>query len=106
MTMRRLSAVQWTWIVVIGGPILAFSIWALATNERLFLVTLLNGLTLGSLYFIVAAGFTLVFGLMRNVNLAHGSLYLLGGYVGFIVAEKTGWWLLAAAAGFAAAAVV
>ena len=30
---------------------------------------------------------------MRNVNLAHGSLYLLGGYVGFIVAERTGWWL-------------
>ena len=35
---------------------LVFSIWALATNERLFLVTVLNGLTLGSLYFIVAAG--------------------------------------------------
>ena len=51
-------------------------------------MTLLNGLTLASLYFIVASGFTLVFGLMRNVNLAHGSLYLLGGYVGFIVAEQ------------------
>ena len=103
---RRLTVAQWIWTLVIGGPILVFSIWALATNERLFLVTLLNGLTLGSLYFIVAAGFTLVFGLMRNVNLAHGSLYLLGGYVGFMVAERTGWWLLAAAAGFAAAAVV
>ena len=42
---------------------------------------------------------------MRNVNLAHGSLYLLGGYVGFIVAERTGWWILAVAAGFAAAAL-
>jgi branched-chain amino acid transport system permease protein len=41
----------------------------------------LNALTIGGLYFIVAAGFTLVFGLMRVVNLAHGSLYLLGGYV-------------------------
>ena len=57
-------------------------------NTRLYFVTLLNGLTLASLYFIVASGFTLVFGLMRNVNLAHGSLYLLGGYVGFIVAEQ------------------
>ena len=103
--MHRLTSQQWTWLVVLGGPVLAFSIWALIANERLFLVTLLNGLTLGSLYFIVAAGFTLVFGLMRNVNLAHGSLYLLGGYVGFVVAEKTGWWLLAAAAGFASAAV-
>ena len=65
-----------------------FSVWALVDNTRLYLVTLLNGLTLASLYFIVASGFTLVFGLMRNVNLAHGSLYLLGGYVGYMVAEQ------------------
>ena len=43
---------------------------------RLFLLTIMNGLTLAALYFLVASGFTLVFGLMRNVNLAHGSLYL------------------------------
>jgi branched-chain amino acid transport system permease protein len=93
-----------TWLLV-GGPLLALSAWGLVDNARLFLITLLNGLTLASLYFIVASGFTLVFGLMRNVNLAHGSLYLLGGYVAFIVAEKTGWWILALAAGFAAAAI-
>ena len=93
-----------TWLLV-GGPILAFSLWALFDNARLYLVTLLNGITLASLYFIVASGFTLVFGLMRNVNLAHGSLYLLGGYVGYVVANYTGWWILAVAAGFAAAAV-
>jgi branched-chain amino acid transport system permease protein len=91
---------------LIGGPIAIFSIWAIADNTRLYFVTLLNGLTLASLYFIVASGFTLVFGLMRNVNLAHGSLYLLGGYVGFIVAETTGWWILAVTAGFLAAAIV
>lgn len=99
-TVRRLAP----WVLV-GGPILVFAIWGLFDNARLFLVTLLNGLTLASLYFIVASGFTLVFGLMRNVNLAHGSLYLLGGYIGFIVAERTGWWPLAMAAGFAAAAL-
>ena len=92
------------WLLV-GGPIAVFSLWALFDNTRLYLVTLLNSLTLASLYFIVASGFTLVFGLMRNVNLAHGSLYLLGGYVGYVVARETGWWLLALAAGFAAAAV-
>ncbi|MCX8003405.1 MAG: branched-chain amino acid ABC transporter permease [Burkholderiaceae bacterium] len=100
------SSWRWFWTLAIGVPIAAFSIWAISDNARLFFVTLLNGLTLGALYFIVAAGFTLVFGLMRNVNLAHGSLYLLGGYVGYVVAEKTGWWVLALAAGFAAAAVV
>jgi branched-chain amino acid transport system permease protein len=91
------------WLLVVT-PIAVFSLWAMFDNTRLYFVTLLNGLTLGSLYFIVASGFTLVFGLMRNVNLAHGSLYLLGGYIGFTVAEQTGSWLLAIAAGFAAAA--
>jgi branched-chain amino acid transport system permease protein len=97
---RKIAA----WLLV-GGPLAVFSLWAVVDNPRLYLVTMLNGLTLGSLYFIVASGFTLVFGLMRNVNLAHGSLYLLGGYVGFIVAERTGWWLLAIAAGFSVAAL-
>lgn len=96
---------RWLLWLLIGGPILAFSLWALVDNARLYLVTLLNGITLASLYFIVASGFTLVFGLMRNVNLAHGSLYLLGGYVGYVVSNHTGWWILAVAAGFAAAAV-
>ena len=101
----RWSTRQWLWLLI-GGPIAIFSIWAIADNTRLYFVTLLNGLTLASLYFIVASGFTLGLGLMRNVNLAHGSLYLLGGYVGFIVAETTGWWILAVTAGFLAAAIV
>ena len=96
----------WALGLLVGLPIAVFSVWALVDNPRLYLITLLNSLTLASLYFIVASGFTLVFGLMRNVNLAHGSLYLLGGYVAFIVAERTGWWMLAVAAGFLAAAVV
>ncbi len=67
---------------------------------KLFLLTFMNGLTLAALYFLVASGFTLVFGLMRNVNLAHGSLYLLGAYVGYSVIEWTGFWVLGVAAGF------
>jgi len=94
------------WTLAIGLPLIAFVVWGLWDNTRLFVVTFLNGMTLASLYFIVAAGFTLVFGLMRNVNLAHGSLYLLGGYLGFLVAQHTGWFVLALAAGFAGAALV
>jgi hypothetical protein len=71
-------------------PVLAFVAWALGTNAKLFLTTLLNGLTLAALYFLVASGFTLIFGLMRNVNLAHGSLYLLGAYAGWTVGEDRG----------------
>jgi branched-chain amino acid transport system permease protein len=46
-----------------------------------FAVVSLNGITLAALFFVVASGFTLIFGLMRVVNMAHGSLYLLGGYL-------------------------
>ncbi|HVL58749.1 MAG TPA: branched-chain amino acid ABC transporter permease [Burkholderiaceae bacterium] len=96
----------WFWRAFFGLPIAVFAIWGLADNPRLFLLTALNGLTLAALYFLVASGFTLVFGLMRNVNLAHGSLYLMGGYVGYVVGEASGSWLLAVAAGFASAAIV
>jgi len=46
-----------------------------------FFITLLNGLTAAALYFVVASGFTLIFGLMRVVNMAHGAFFLLAGYV-------------------------
>lgn len=78
---------------------LIFAIWPewlvnMVGRKKIFLNALFNGITLGGLYFLVASGFTLIFGLMRNVNLAHGSLYLLGGYVGFFVIDWTGFWLL------------
>ena len=73
---------------------------------KLFLITTLNGLTLAALYFLVASGFSLVFGLMRNVNLAHGSLFLLGAYLGYEVQEATGSWVLAVAGGFFSMAVL
>lgn len=60
-----------------------------------FITIGLNGLTLSALYFLVASGFTLVFGVMRVVNLAHGSLYLLGAYIGWTIGNDTGNWLLA-----------
>jgi branched-chain amino acid transport system permease protein len=79
---------------------LVFAPWPAELEEmlgrkRIFLNAVFGGITLGALYFLVASGFTLIFGLMRNVNLAHGSLYLLGGYIGFEVSEATGSWLLA-----------
>lgn len=70
------------------------------------LFQLLNGLTFAALLFIVASGFTLIFGLLRIVNLAHGALYLFGGYIGYSVATLTGSFVLAgvAAMAFVAAA--
>ena len=65
---------------------------------------LLNGLTFAALLFVVASGFTLIFGLLRIVNLAHGALYLIGGYVGYAVAVATGSFIVAVAAAVVAVA--
>jgi branched-chain amino acid transport system permease protein len=51
------------------------------SDPTTFFSTLLDAVTLGALYFIVASGFTLIFGLMRVVNMAHGSIYLIAAYV-------------------------
>src|SRR4051794_3246198 len=51
------------------------------SDPKDFLITLLNGITAAALYFVVASGFTLIFGLMRVVNMAHGAFFLLGGYI-------------------------
>ncbi len=101
--MKRSELAFW-WLLVL--PLVLLSVWGLYEDATLFLKTTLNGLTLASLYFIVASGFTLVFGLMRNVNLAHGSLFLIGAYVGWIVGEYSGSWLLAVLAGFIASAII
>ena len=59
----------------------------------------LNGISLGALLFLMASGFTLIFGLARVVNMAHGALYLLGGYFGLTILRLTGSFWLALLAG-------
>ena len=54
-----------------------------------------NGISYGALLFLLASGLSLIFGVMRIVNLAHGSYFLLGGYVALTVIRYTGSWLLA-----------
>lgn len=71
----------------------------------LFVEQVLNGLQLGVMLFLLAAGLTLIFGIMGIINLAHGSLYMVGAYAGSITASATGSFLLAIPAGLAAAAV-
>ncbi len=90
---------------------LIFAVWPewlvdVLGRKKVFVNTLLNGLTLAALYFLVASGFTLVFGLMRNVNLAHGSMYLLGGYIGYEAARITGNWYIGAVIAFLALALI
>jgi len=69
----------------------------------LLLEQLLNGLQLGVMLFLLAAGLTLVFGIMGVINLAHGSLYMVGAFAAAWVAAQTGSALLALLAGLLAA---
>jgi len=70
-----------------------------------WIVQTLNSLALGGLLFLLAAGFSLIFGLMRIANLTHGSLYMLGAYVGVTVLKFVPNLWLAALIGAAAIAV-
>lgn len=66
----------------------------------------LNALSFAALLFVVASGFTLIFGLMRIVNLAHGALYLLGGYIGLMIGQRVGSFALATLGAAAAIALI
>lgn len=65
---------------------------------------LLNGLQFGVMLFLSAAGLTLIFGVMGLINLAHGSLYMIGAFAAAAVAGATGSFVMALAASLAAAA--
>jgi len=65
-----------------------------------------NGISYGALLFLLASGLSLIFGVMRIVNLAHGSYFMLGGYVGLSVVWRTGSFLAALVAGAVAIALI
>ena len=62
-----------------------------------FIEQCLNGVQLGMLLFLLAAGLTLIFGIMDLVNLAHGSLYMIGAYFAATFAALTGSFIAGAA---------
>ena len=71
----------------------------------LFLEQVLNGLQFGTMLFLMAAGLTLIFGVMGLINLAHGSLYMLGAFAAAAVAAATGSFLLGLVAALTSAAI-
>ena len=71
-----------------GGNWLTTNSGSAIYNPGAFLYTLLDAITFAALLFIVASGFSLIFGLMRVANMAHGSLYLLGAYIAYEVQQR------------------
>jgi len=71
-----------------------------------WIIQSLNGISFGALLFLLASGLSLIFGVMNIVNIAHGSYFMLGGYVGYSVLLRTGSLLLASIAGGLSVALV
>ncbi len=64
-------------------------------NAEFWVIQVFNGISYGALLFLLAGGLSLIFGVMRIVNLSHGSYFMLGGYVALTVIWTTGSWVLA-----------
>lgn len=75
-------------------------------SGQVILFQLLNGIGIGMIYFLLSVGLTMIFGLMRFVNFAHGALYLVAAYAAFVVSQLTGSMLWALLFGPLASAVV
>jgi branched-chain amino acid transport system permease protein len=71
-----------------------------------WVIQTLNGISFGMLLFLLAAGLSLIYGLMKILNLTHGSFYLWGGYIGLMVMHSTGSLVLAAVTGSLAIALL
>lgn len=76
---RENRAVGVILLLLIALGVLGFT----GMGQQAFVRTTLSGLTLGALYFMVAAGLTLIFGLMDVLNFAHGAMFMVGGYMGW-----------------------
>ncbi|MGI8813063.1 MAG: branched-chain amino acid ABC transporter permease [Pyrinomonadaceae bacterium] len=55
-----------------------------------FVQQLINGLTIGSIYALIALGYTMVYGILRLINFAHGDIYMVGAYAGWMIALAMG----------------
>ncbi|MEO6050844.1 MAG: branched-chain amino acid ABC transporter permease [Pyrinomonadaceae bacterium] len=65
-----------------------------------FVQQLINGLTIGSIYALIALGYTMVYGILRLINFAHGDIYMVGAYAGFMLATAMGFAAEPSAFGF------
>ena len=77
-----------TLLIVLAVLAGLFAAAAVGMETKDFVITLLRGLSVGSLTFLVASGFSLIFGLLDVLNLAHGTLFMIGAYIGWTVYVK------------------
>ena len=98
----RLKTLGITLLIVV--PLIGWTLTQMTVLS--FFTQILNGLSFGALLFFLAAGFTMIFGLLRIANLAHGGFYLMGGYVGIVTTTATGSFWIGLIAGGVAIAII
>ena len=85
MKLSQLFRKNLTVIILLAVLAFLFTVAAQGMESKDFVITLLRGLSVGSITFLVASGFSLIFGLLDVLNLAHGTLFMIGAYVGWTV---------------------
>src|SRR5437763_2260562 len=87
--MRRVRGIGLGGAIVIAVP--GFFAWEIhAKGWTLFFTLLVNGVTLGSVYALIALGYTMVYGILKLLNFAHGDVYMIGAFMGFGVLSALG----------------
>src|SRR5215813_3102594 len=64
-----------------------------------FISQLFNGLALGALLALISSGLTIIYGTLGVLNLAHGAMFMIGGYAGYVAYDQTGSFVIAVVAG-------
>ena len=83
--LRASIAKNRTLLIILGILAAVFLLAISSMSPRDWVITLLRGLSVGAVTFLVAAGFSLIFGLMDVLNLAQGTLFMIGAYIGWTV---------------------
>src|SRR5439155_3800925 len=78
-------AARWDHVSTMPG-VVAFAVY----DWHYFFAQLVAGLTLGSLYALLALGYTMVYGVLKLLNFAHGDVYMIGAYIGYFVLTALG----------------
>jgi len=91
--LRRLSAVAIAWVVALalGGAVVALLVRSVLDNPTLFAQQIVNGLQLGFIYALIALGYTLIYGIVKLINFAHGDVFMVGAYISYWAVARLQW---------------
>ena len=85
-----LAWVGWAFLILLGVATVAYIAGKAATNPILFLQNLLDGLKLGFVYALIALGYTMVYGIVKLINFAHGDVFMVGAFTSFYAVSRFG----------------